>query len=97
MGILVISNRNSVRVLFVKALPCILFDKYINISALEMASAPCQLYRPQWRRNFGDRGVHCTPQVQDLYPLYPLPQVKDAAYMLFCCICLYVKILSERL
>ena len=31
-------------------------------------------------------GLHCTPQVQDLYPLYP--QVKDAAY---------VKILSKRL
>jgi len=31
----------------------------------------------------GTRGVHCTPQVQDLYP-----QVKDAAY---------VKILSKRL
>jgi len=40
----------------------------------------------QWRRNYGDRGVHCTAQVQDLYPLYP--QVKDAAY---------VKILSKRL
>jgi len=25
----------------------------------------------QWRRNYGDRGAgHCTPQVQDLYPLY---------------------------
>ena len=28
----------------------------------------------QWRRNYGDRGVHCTPQVQDLYPLYPPSQ-----------------------
>ena len=28
----------------------------------------------QWRRNYGGRGVHCTPQVQGLYP-----QVKDAA------------------
>ena len=27
------------------------------------------------------QGVHCTPQVQDLYPLYP--QVKDAAYVKF--------------
>ena len=42
--------------------------------------------RCQWRRNYGERGVHCTPQVQDLYPLYP--QVKDAAY---------VKISSKRL
>ena len=41
----------------------------------------------QWRRNYRDRGVHRTPQVQDLYPLYP-HQVKDAAY---------VKILSKRL
>ena len=24
----------------------------------------------QWRRNYGDKGVHCIPQVQDLYPLY---------------------------
>ena len=24
----------------------------------------------QWRRNYRDRGVHRTPQVQDLYPLY---------------------------
>jgi len=90
MGILVISNRNSVRVLSVKALPCILCDKYINISALEMASAPCQLYRPQWRRNYGDRGVHCTPQVQDLYSLYPLPPSQRCGlhvvllYMLVC-------------
>jgi len=28
----------------------------------------------QWRRNYRDRGVHCTPQVQDLYPLYPPSQ-----------------------
>jgi len=32
----------------------------------------CSLCRTgQCRRNYGDRGVHCTPQVQDLYPLYP--------------------------
>ena len=30
--------------------------------------------RRQWRRNYGDRWVHCTPQVQDLYPLYPPSQ-----------------------
>ena len=31
--------------------------------------------RLQWRRNYGDRGgVHCTLQVQDLYPLYPPSQ-----------------------
>jgi len=41
--------------------------------------------RCQWRRNYGERGVHCTNQVQDLHPLYP-PQVKDAVY---------VKILSK--
>jgi len=40
----------------------------------------------QWRRNYGERGVHCTHQVQDLHPLYPPPRVKDAAY---------VKILSK--
>ena len=34
----------------------------------------------------GTKGYIVTPQVQDLYPLYP--QVKDAAY---------VKILSKRL
>ena len=62
-----------------------------------MASAPCQLYRPQWRRNYGDRGVHCTPKFRTCTPCIPSPQVKDAAYMLFCCICLYVKIFSERL
>ena len=28
----------------------------------------------QWRRNYGDRGLHCNPQVQDLYPLYPPSQ-----------------------
>jgi len=33
----------------------------------------------QWRRNYGDRGYigHCTPQVQDLYPLYPPSQRRD--------------------
>jgi len=40
----------------------------------------------QWRRNYGDRGVQCTPQVQDLYPLYPKVKYAD-----------YVKILSKRL
>ena len=33
----------------------------------------------QWRQNYGDRGVHCTPQVQDLYPLSPPSQR--------CCFC----------
>jgi len=28
----------------------------------------------QWRRNYGNREVHCTPQVQDLYSLYPPSQ-----------------------
>ena len=45
-----------------------------------------------WRRNYGDRRVHCTLQVQDLYPCTPHGgyglQVKDAAY---------IKILSKRL
>jgi len=32
--------------------------------------------RCQWRRNYGERGVHCTHQVQDLPP-----RVRDAAYV----------------
>ena len=28
----------------------------------------------QWRWNYGNREVHCTPQVQDLYSLYPPSQ-----------------------
>jgi len=39
----------------------------------------------QWRRNYGDRAVHCTPN-RTCTPC--TPQVKDAAY---------VKILSKRL
>ena len=43
ISILVISNHNSFRVLFdiiaiITLLPCILFEKYTNILALEMAS-----------------------------------------------------------
>jgi len=39
IGILVISNRNSFRVLLdIKLLPYILFEKYIYILVLEMAS-----------------------------------------------------------
>jgi len=40
----------------------------------------------QCRRNYGDRGVHCTPKFRTCTPC--TPQVKDAAY---------VKILSKRL
>jgi len=63
----------------------------LHISVAQIVNASCALTTPggvsdQWRRNYGDMGVHCTPQVQDLYPLYP--QIKDAAY---------VKILSKRL
>jgi len=38
ISILVISNHTSFRVLFEKMLPYILFEKYIYILALEMAS-----------------------------------------------------------
>ena len=38
ISILVISNRNSFRVLFDKVLPYLLFEKYIFILALEVAS-----------------------------------------------------------
>ena len=42
--------------------------------------------RMQWRRNYGDRGVHCTPKFRTCTPC--TLQVKDVAY---------VKILSKRL
>jgi len=45
------------------------------------AYVPCQ-----WRRNYGDRGVHCTPKFRACTPC--IRQVKDAAY---------VKILSKQL
>jgi len=38
ISILVISNHNSFRVLLIKLLPYILFEKYIYILALELAS-----------------------------------------------------------
>ena len=40
----------------------------------------------QWRQNYGDRGVHCTPKFRTCTPC--TPQVKDLAH---------VKILSKRL
>jgi len=40
----------------------------------------------QWRQNYGDRGVHCTPKFRTCTPC--TPQVKDAAF---------VKILSKQL
>ena len=43
----------------------------------------------QWRRNYGNRGVHCTPPPPKFRTCTPCtPQVKDAAY---------VNILSKRL
>jgi len=45
--------------------PCSCFPRKVS---LQLSSE--QSVGDQWRRNYEDRGVHCTPQVQDLYPLY---------------------------
>jgi len=52
VSILVISNCNSFQCCLIKLLPCILFEKYIHILALEMASPGNQQLYQLYRHTF---------------------------------------------